>query len=408
MSIRKVEFQGSDGSMLAARLDLPRAGITACALLAHCFTCSKDIAASRAIAQTLADLGIAVLRFDFTGLGHSKGEFANTNFSSNVDDLVAAADFLRAEVGAPEILIGHSLGGAAVIAAASRIAECKAVVTIGAPAEPGHVLKALGASLSKIRDEGIATVELEGRSFDIKRQFVDDISGRNLSDALANLNRALLVLHAPRDAVVGIDNASAIFGAAKHPKSFVSLDDADHLLSRKADAEYAAGIIATWAHRYVSSKGTAVKTETPEGIVRVTEAEPSGFLQRISVDGRFHLVSDEPESVGGGNLGPTPYQLLAAALGACTSMTMRMYARRKSIALDGLVVDVSHSKSHADDSEDAGSAGSKIDVFKRSISLDGDLTGDERARLLEIADRCPVHRTLEARARIETEIRAEP
>lgn len=403
MPIRKVEFQGHDGSALAARLDMPIGKPRACALFAHCFTCSKDIAAARAVSQTLADLGIAVFRFDFTGLGHSQGEFSNSNFSSNVSDLVAAADFMRREIQAPAILIGHSLGGAAVIAAAGSIPESRAVVVIGAPSDPGHVLKALGGSIEKIRDAGSAAVNLAGRPFTITKQFIDDISQHKLNEALKNLGKALLVLHAPRDATVGIENAGVIFMAAKHPKSFVTLDDADHLLSRKEDAEYAAHVIAAWVKRYLPS-APASDAGVPEGIVRVYESDSGGLLQHISVDGRFELLADEPRSLGGDDLGPTPYHYLAAALGACTSMTLRMYARRKSMALTGVRVDVGHNKSHAADAGEAGAKGRKIDVFERSILIEGDLSQEERQRLLQIADLCPVHKTLESHVVIRTSL----
>ena len=406
MPERKIEFPGHSGAMLAARLDMPRGKPRATALFAHCFTCSKDIAAARAIAATLADLGIAVLRFDFTGLGHSQGEFANTNFSSNVEDLVAAAACLGREIAPPAILIGHSLGGAAVLAAASRIPDSRAVVTIGAPAEPSHVLHALGASVEAIRETGQSEVTLGGRPFVIKRGFVEDISETKLQEAIGSLRKALLVLHAPRDQTVGIDNASAIFVAAKHPKSFVSLDDADHLLTRRADAEYAASVIGAWVSRYLDQQEKTGDPEHPEGVVRVAEAEASGMLQRVSVDWKFHLLADEPVSVGGSDMGPTPYQYLSAALGACTSITLRMYAKRKNIPLTGLTVDVSHSKSHAEDSEELEKP-RKIDRFVRIIRLEGDLDEDQRAGLLRIADLCPVHKTLEGSAEIETELAGE-
>jgi uncharacterized OsmC-like protein/pimeloyl-ACP methyl ester carboxylesterase len=406
MSVRKIEFPSHDAVTLAARLDMPIGKPRACALFAHCFTCSKDIAAARAVSQTLADLGIAVLRFDFTGLGHSQGEFANSNFTSNVADLVAAADYMRRAMQAPAILIGHSLGGAAVIAAAEKIPESKAVVVIGAPSDPEHVLKAMGGSIDEIRKAGSAVVDLAGRPFTITKRFVEDISQHNLNQALANLGKALLVLHAPRDATVGIENAGEIFMAAKHPKSFVTLDDADHLLSRKEDADYAAHVIAAWVKRYLPAASES-EASAPEGIVRVTESDSGGLLQHISIDGRFELLADEPRSLGGGDLGPTPYHYLAAALGACTSMTLRMYARRKSIALAGVRVDVGHDKSHAKDAGGAGEKGGKVDVFERTVLIEGDLSQADRRRLLEIANLCPVHKTLEAHAVIRTRLETE-
>lgn len=401
---KKIEFAGQDG-MLAARLDLPAGKPHAYALFAHCFTCSKDILAARSIARTLADLGIAVLRFDFTGLGGSEGDFANTNFSSNVADLVAAADYMRDHLEAPALLIGHSLGGAAVIAAASQVPEAKAVVTIAAPSAPAHLLKALGGSLEEISQTGQAEVLLGERPFTIKSQLLEDISRASLTEALKGLGKALLVLHAPADQIVGIDNATEIFVAARHPKSFVSLDDADHLLSDRKAAAYAAEVVAAWASKYLpGSADNEAEDGVPEGVVRVTEADPDGFLQTISAGSKFHLIADEPPSAGGTDLGPSPYQLLSAALGACTSMTMRMYARRKKWSIDTLSVDVSHAKSYAADfrPDETDNKNAKIDVFTRAILLEGALDADQRARLLEIADKCPVHKTLTASAHIET------
>lgn len=403
----KITFDGQDGK-LAARLELPSGQPHAYALFAHCFTCSKDILAARSISRTLADLGIAVLRFDFTGLGASEGDFANTNFSSNVADLVAATRYMREHLQAPGLLIGHSLGGAAVIAAARHVSEARAVVTIGAPSQPAHVLKALQGSLEQIKREGSATVLLGERPFTIKAQLLEDISKSSIENALENLNKALLVLHAPADQTVGIENATAIFVAAKHPKSFVSLDKADHLLSNKTDAAYAAEVIAAWASKYLPGSAEKEGVEgVPEGVVRVTEADPTGFLQTISAGGQFHLIADEPPSAGGTDLGPSPYQLLAASLGACTSMTMRMYARRKNWPIHTLAVDVTHAKSYARDlgEVDADNSNAKIDVFTRSILLEGALSQEQRERLLEIADKCPVHRTLSSRSHIETSYR---
>ncbi|MEX1153957.1 alpha/beta fold hydrolase, partial [Parvibaculum sp.] len=402
MHSEKVTFAGALGAELAARLDKPEGPVRAAAILAHCFTCSKDIAAARRISGRLAALGIAVLRFDFTGLGHSAGEFASTNFSSNVADLLAAAAWMEARGMPPQLLIGHSLGGAAALKAAPQIASLRAVVTIAAPMDPSHVTHNFGGKLDEIRANGSAEVSLGGRPFEIRRQFLDDISEASLADALPRLGAALLVLHAPRDEVVGIDNAAAIFTAARHPKSFVSLDDADHLVSREADAEYVAELISSWSARYLDLAPEPVRPETPEGVVRVAEAEASGFRQDISIGGRHQLVADEPVSMGGTDLGPSPYQLLSAALGACTTMTIRLYARRKAIALAHVVCDVTHNKSHREDCEDCEKRGPKIDVFHRRIRLEGDMTEEQRAALLAIADKCPVHRTLHEQAVIET------
>ncbi len=402
MKTSKIEFPGHNGEMLAARLDAPVRAPKAYALFAHCFTCTKDIVAARRIAARLAGMGIAVLRFDFTGLGHSQGEFANTSFTSNVQDLIAAADWLRANADAPQLLIGHSLGGAAVIAAAPHIAEVKAVATIGAPHDPGHVVHNFGCSLQDIARDGQAEVDLAGRKFTISQRFVEDVSSQNLDRILGTLHKALLVLHAPTDQTVGIENASQIFLAAKHPKSFVTLDRADHLLTKAADADYAAGIIAAWSARYLDVEDETQAAGAPEGGVRVTEADPGGFLQDV-VAGSNHILADEPKSVGGTDLGLTPYQLVGAGLGACTSMTIRMYARRKGWPLTGVSVDVTHDKIHAADCEACETAAGKVDVFHRAIRLSGDLSDEERARCMEIADKCPVHRTLESEIKVETE-----
>lgn len=402
MPTERITFAGHNGSQLAARLDLPDGPVLATALFAHCFTCSKDIPAARRISARLAAMGIAVLRFDFTGLGHSGGEFANTTFTSNVKDLIAAAQYLAGRNMAPALLIGHSLGGAAVLRARAGIPSVKAVVTLGAPADPGHVSHHFQDALPQIEQEGSAEVTLGGRPFRIGKAFVDDISQTMLSPAIADLRAALLILHAPQDDTVSIDNAAAIFQAAKHPKSFVTLDDADHLITRAPDAEYAADVITAWVSRYVKLSPPAPPPGAPEGVVRVTEADPNGFLQDIQSGPRHHVVADEPISYGGTDRGMSPYGFVASGLGACTSMTIRMYARRKKWPLTGIAVDVCHNKVHA---QDAGLASEgKVDQFRRKIRLDGPLSQEQRARLLEIADKCPVHRTLEGSSHITTEL----
>ena len=399
MPTERFTFPGHGGHALAARLDLPEGPHLATALFAHCFTCGKDIAAARRISARLAAMGIAVLRFDFTGLGHSEGEFANTSFSTNVGDLASAADALAARGMAPSLLIGHSLGGAAVLRLAADLPQIRAVATIGAPFDPGHVTHNFGTAIEDIRRDGQAEVTLAGRPFTIGKAFLDDVAEAELAPAIKAMKAALLVLHGPLDQTVGIENAQSIFLAATHPKSFVTLDRADHLLSDKADAEYAAEVISAWAGRYLDLPAPEPNPGVPEGIVRVSEADPAGFLQDIQSGPTHHAVADEPKSFGGTDLGMSPYGFLSAGLGACTSMTIRMYARRKKWPLTHVAVDVSHDKAHGDDAE--GTVG-KIDVFARVIHLEGDLTGEQRAKLLEIADKCPVHRTLESTARIET------
>jgi putative redox protein len=384
---------------------MPEGPHLATAILAHCFTCGKDIAASRRIAARLAGMGIAVLRFDFTGLGHSGGEFENTSFSSNVDDLLAAAEALTDRGMAPAMLIGHSLGGAAVLKAAGQIDSVSAVVTIGAPFDPGHVTHNFGNALDRIDSDGVAEVHLGGRPVRIGKGFVEDVRAEALGPAIANMKKALLVLHAPRDSVVGIENATEIFLAAKHPKSFVTLDDADHLISRPDDAEYAAEVITAWAGRYLPLRSPAPPIGAPEGVTRVSEADPKGFRQDVQAGLIHHAVADEPIAYGGTNQGFTPYQFLAAGLGACTSMTIRMYARRKGWSLDHVSVDVTHDKVHA---QDARGQDARIDRFMRRITLQGALDEPQRERLREIADKCPVHRTLEHGATVETELLPAP
>ncbi len=397
----KVTFTGAGGESLAARLDRPGGRPRAYALFAHCFTCNKDIFAAARIAGALAAQGIAVLRFDFTGLGASEGDFANTNFSSNVADLVKAADFLRETHEAPKILIGHSLGGAAVLAAAGKVPEAVAVATIGAPADPAHVAEHFTESRPEIEAAGEAEVLLVGRPFRIKKQFLEDIEAQKLEPAIAGLRKALLVFHAPRDAVVGIDNAGRIFGAAKHPKSFVSLDDADHLLSRRADAVYVAEVLAAWAGRYLGASAAAEDLRAAAGEVIVEESGEGKFTQRIAT-GPHRLAADEPESYGGLDSGPSPYDLLLAGLGACTSMTLRLYAERKGLALARTRVTLQHEKIHAEDCASCETKEGRIDRIERVIELEGSLSDAERQRLLEIADKCPVHRTLESEILIET------
>ena len=402
MPTKRITFPGHNGDTLAARLDMPDGPHLATALFAHCFTCGKDIPAARRIAARLAGMGIAVLRFDFTGLGHSEGEFANTSFTSNVDDLKAASAYLDSEGLSPSLLIGHSLGGAAVLKAASEMDQIKAVATLGAPFDPEHVTHNFADALPEINAKGVAEVSLGGRPFKIGKAFVDDVAAGELTPAIKNLNAALLVLHGPRDSIVSIDNASQIFLAAKHPKSFVTLDDADHLVTRPADAEYAADVIATWATRYLTLTPPAPPPGAPEGIVRVAEADPDGFLQDVNSGPSHHTLADEPLAYGGTNKGMSPYGFLSAGLGACTSMTIRMYARRKGWPLEHVSVDVCHDKVHAQDAETG--SGDKIDTWRRRIKLTGPLDDAQRQRLLEIADKCPVHRTLERSSEVLTEL----
>jgi putative redox protein len=402
----KITFPGSRGASLAARLELPDGRPVAAALFAHCFTCSKDSHAAARVSRALARRGVAVLRFDFTGLGGSGGDFASTDFTSNVDDLLAAVEALRARTLAPQLLIGHSLGGAAVLAAAARVPEATAVATIAAPADPAHVLGQLGPDLARIAADGEGEVAIAGRAFRIRRSFVEDIGAHRLADAVTGLRKALLVLHAPRDAVVGIDNATRIFVAARHPKSFVSLDDADHLLTREADADYVAGVLAAWASRYVGvaarpADAPARLEPLAPGVVEVAETRAGTFTERVRV-GRHVLPADEPEGAGGTDTGPGPYDYVLAGLGACTAMTLRLYADRKAWPLERVAVRLRHSRIHAEDCADCETKVGLVDHIERAITVEGPLDAAQRARLQEIADKCPVHRTLTSEIKIGT------
>ncbi len=402
MRTEKLEFPGATGATLAARLDSPDGPPRAYALFAHCFTCTKDIFAASRIAQALAESGIAVLRFDFTGLGSSEGEFANTNFTSNVGDLLAAVAYLRATREAPKLLIGHSLGGAAVLAAAGEVPEAQAVATIGAPYDPGHVAHLFKDSVEEIEAKGEAEVLLVGRPFRIQKQFIDDIQDQRQQERIGALRKALLVFHSPVDQTVGIDNAGLIFGAAKHPKSFVSLDKADHLLSKRADAEYVAAVLSAWSSRYVASDAPAVPEVKPvDGAVVVQETGWGKFQQAIAA-GPHRLLADEPESYGGKNSGPTPYDLLLAGLGACTVMTVRLYADRKKWPLERTQAVLRHEKIHAEDCAECETKDGRIDHITRELRFHGDLDAEQRAKLVEISEKCPVHRTLHSEVSIET------
>jgi putative redox protein len=405
----KASFKNTQGECLSGLLEIPDTETKAYALFAHCFTCSKDIAAASRITRALANKGIAVLRFDFTGLGNSDGDFANTNFSSNISDLIQAANHLEENYAAPVMIIGHSLGGAAVLAAAHSIPSLKAVVTIGAPSTGHHVEHLFSHAKEEIvNNNDEALVDLAGRQFKIKKQFVEDINTYNDTTHIGQLDKALLVLHSPIDETVAIGEAAKIYSAAKHPKSFISLDKADHLLSRREDSEYVASIVSSWAARYLeitdvnheASSGTAPTIES--GHVLVTEQNKK-FTRKIYTQDH-QLIADEPLSASGSNLGPNPYELLLAALGACTSMTMRMYATRKNLNLDNIEVTMKHDHIHVEDCSDCDSKTGLVDKIEKTIKLEGKLTDAERQRLLEIADMCPVHKTLHNEIQIKSQL----
>jgi len=395
---QKVTFPTKNNISLSGVLHEPVGqSIKSYAILAHCFTCTKSLQAGITLAKTMASNGIAALRFDFTGLGASKGQFSKSSFSSNVADILSAAKFLEENFEPAQIMVGHSLGGTAVLAAAAKIPSVKAVATIGSPASPDHILHLLGDRLDEIAasKDGV-TLNLAGRDFVFKQSFVDDVRNYDLDNS--KIGRALMVLHAPLDSMVSVNEASKIFVAARHPKSFVSLDQSDHLLTKKDDASYAANIVASWAIRFVETETAA--DEDIKGVTATGETA-EGFLTHLQA-GKHRFIGDEPISYGGTNLGPTPYDFLGAALGACTSMTLNMYARRKKLDVKKVAVSVTHEKIHATDCDDCEKTDGKIDQFTRNIWIDGELNEAQRKRMIEIADKCPVHRTLENEIKILT------
>jgi putative redox protein len=405
MKSERLSFENADGEKLAARLDLPINGKPKTyALFAHCFTCTKNLKAVSNLNHALTSAGIAVLRFDFTGLGESEGDFANTNFSSNVADLVSAAKYLTEDFAAPTLLIGHSLGGAAVLQAAGEIPSVKAVATIGAPCDPEHVIKHLEGSREEIDAKGQADITLAGRTFTIKKQFLDDLEEAKMKDIISNLKKGLLILHSPLDNIVGINNAAHIFTSARHPKSFVSLDKADHLLTDESDSLYTGAVISTWAKKYIQ---LPVKEEKEIDLADnqvIVETGQTGYYTEIMAN-EHSLVADEPLSVGGTDLGPTPYELLLASLGACTSITLRMYADRKEWPVEKILVRLKHQKIHALDCEECESETGKIDRIDREVEVVGSLDESQRRRILEIADKCPVHKTMHSEVLVKSHLK---
>ena len=396
--LKKIKFPGAGGDALAGLLALPAGNPWAYVLFAHCFTCGKDIFAARRISEKFTELGFAVLSFDFTGLGASGGDFANTNFSSNVEDLVQAANYLRAEFEAPEILVGHSLGGAAVLMAAGRIPEVKAVATIGAPSDTAHVAHLFAEIQPEIEARGEAELVLAGRHFTIQKQFLEDIESQKLSKAVRTMRKPLMIFHSPVDEIVSIENAAEIYMAARHPKCFISLDAADHLLSRREDAKYVATVLAAWAGRYLP-KRVEEQGDSDGDFVTVRETGRGKFQNDVLI-GPHRMYADEPRSVGGDATGPSPYGYVLAGLGACTAMTLRLYADRKKWPLANVAVKLRHDKMHAEDCADCETREGMIDRVERVLTLGGDLDAEQKSRLLEIAEKCPVHRTLHSEVKI--------
>lgn len=390
MPSERFDFPGESGQTLSGRLDLPDAPVTAYAIFAHCFTCSKSSLAAVRVAKALTGLGFGVLRFDFTGLGQSEGDFADSSFSGSVADIISAAAAMHSAGRTPSLLVGHSLGGAAVLAAAPDMPEIRAVVTISAPFDVTHVER-LFTDVDELMERGEAEVHIGGRPFQMRRSFVDDLRKHDQGERIENLDRPLLIFHSPLDAVVGIDNASSIFLAARHPKSFVSLAEADHLLTKREDAEFVATILSAWSRRYLPD-ASSPRTAEQSGVVTVVETGEGDFQVEVSAGG-VSFVADEPPEVGGLGSGPTPYDLLSAGLGACTAMTVRLYARHKGLPLDSVAVEVGHSRRDGEQ---------PTDLFTRRLHFQGELSEEQRRKMIEIAEKCPVHRTLHAGAAIET------
>lgn len=407
MPSQTVEFSNADGAPLSGVLETPDEGASAWAIFAHCFTCSKKSLAASRVARGLAERGIGVLRFDFTGLGESGGDFSTSGFSSDVADLVAAAEWMASTGRTASLMIGHSLGGAATVVAAKALNDVKAVVTIGAPSDAGHIVEQFKDSVPEIESDGRAQVNLGGRPFTLSRTFLEEVRKTTVIDAIKDLSKPFLILHAPGDDVVGIDNATDLFVAAKHPKSFVSLDSADHLLTGKNDAAFVIDVISGWSAQYTGTMGQAQETKPQSNKVIVRETGANGPYQNEVLIGGRKFFADEPASFGGADTGPDPYAWVIAGLGACTSITMRMYANRKKWPVERVTIRLEHDKRHADDCVDCG-PGDRIDVFTRYIEIEGDLDEEQRARMLEIADRCPVHRTLENGAKVETHLVTKP
>ena len=403
MNLQKVIFENKEGQSLVGRLELPaNQHPHNFAIFAHCFTCNKNLAAIRNIGKALTSNGFGVLRFDFTGLGESEGDFGDTNFSGNVEDLIAAADYLNNNYSAPTLLIGHSLGGAAAIYAAAQVNSIKAVATIGAPSSPKHVQRLLQSSVDEIKKNGKAIVNLSGRDFTIKKQFLDDLERKTLSETVKNLRKPILIMHSPQDNTVSIKNAEEIYRAAHHPKSFISLDGADHLLMDKKDSIYSGEVISGWAKRYLNITAPEELPKTKHQVVASLDFD-DGFTTAMKV-GNHYMTADEPTSYGGNDFGPSPYELVSAGLSACTAMTLQMYTKRKGWHIDNVEVHTSYSKTHALDCEDCESSNAKIDTFHREIKITGDFDDKQLERLLQIADKCPVHKTLHNETQVITKI----
>ncbi len=402
MRRQKVTFRNKNNQELTGRLEFPvDQQPHNYVVFAHCFTCSKNLSAVKNISEALTNKGFGVLRFDFTGLGESEGDFEDTNFSGNVEDLIAASTYLENHYMAPSLLVGHSLGGAAVIIAASKLPSVIAVATISAPSNPKHVSHLLKEHVDEIKSTGSATVDLGGRPFTIKKQFLDDLESNSLSTIIKDLRKAILIFHSPQDETVNIKNAEELYKAAHHPKSFVTLDGADHLLSNSNDSKYVGNVIAEWASRYLI-KTSEIALKTSHQVV-ASLANDADFTTEMKV-GNHYMRADEPKEYGGQDFGPSPYEFVSAGLSACTAMTIQMYAKRKGWDVKNVEVHTSYGKNHAQDCMDCEMESAKIDTFERGIRLEGELDEDQLKRILNIANKCPVHKTLHSETQVITKL----
>lgn len=396
---RNISFKNSAGHQLAAVIEQPVIPVKCYALFAHCFSCGKDILIASRIARSLVARGVAVLRFDFTGIGDSEGEFESSNFTSNIDDIISATNHLREHYSAPQILIGHSLGGTAMLNAAEQVSEAKAVVSIAAPFTADHILSHFQDKVEELEQKEKVDIELAGKILTINREFVSDLKAHSNEDRISQLRKALLILHSPFDEIVPIEEATKIFVNAKHPKSFVSLDKADHLITDKEDAEYVANTIVAWASRYIEEDSSTSQV-IDKGEVLIGEGNKK-FLREVASDDHTWF-SDEPLAVGGDNLGPDPYEQLLSSLGTCTSMTLRMYANHKGWPVEDIQVKLKHSRQHDQDCEQPDEKSCKIELIQKFITIKGDLDEQQINRLVEVADRCPVHKTLLGKIKLES------
>ncbi|MBR9846350.1 MAG: OsmC family protein [Algicola sp.] len=404
MKKKKLQISNKKGIKLQAYLELPaNQKPNYYAVFAHCFTCSSTLSAVKNISRSLTNHGFGVLRFDFTGLGRSEGEFSDSYFSANVDDLIAVNDYLKANYKAPSLLVGHSLGGAAVLVAASKLDNIEAVSTIGAPATINHVKHLFSHDIDNIQEQGLMKVNIGGRPFHIDEDFVSDFDKTDLPSIVKNLRKPLLIMHSPIDTIVGIKNAEQLYLHAHHPKSFISLDDADHLLSNSEDSSYVGNVIGAWVERYFESKENTMLNTEGEQLVAHLNLKEDNFTTKIQT-AKHNFIADEPTTIGGDDFGPSPYDFLSAGLAACTVMTLKLYAERKQWDLQEVYAYITYSKKHSEDLMLDLEKPSRIDHLLKKLVFVGDLDSSQKQKLKEIASKCPVHKTLITDTIIETEI----